>query len=246
VRVLTLDIETRPSLAYVWSLWDEGIPLARLKEAGSVVCVAWKWLDKPKMHFASDFHDGHESMIAQIHAAIDEADAIIHYNGTSFDIKHLNREFVLAGLAPPSPHRNIDLLSVVRRRFKFTSSKLDHVAAQLGLGTKETHSGFDLWVRCMADDPKAWVKMKRYNCRDVGMTEALYYRLLPWIQHHPNVGQYDGTGHVCPSCGSAEVVRRGVARTTAATYHRYQCKACGAWSRGADRLPAAKALRPAA
>lgn len=248
MRVLVLDIETRPSLAYVWSLWDENVPLQRLVETGSVVCFAAKWLDEKRVHFHSDFHDGHEAMVRAAWELIDEADAVVHYNGTAFDIKHLNREFALLGLDPPTAHRDIDLLSVVRRRFKFVSSKLQHVAEQFGLGSKVEHSGFDLWVRCMADDPKAWRIMRRYNVGDVRLTEALYRRLLPWIKHHPNRGVFDGIDHVCPSCGSADLMRRGHAHTPTAAYVRYQCKACGSYSRADKRDPEVErsTLRPAA
>jgi hypothetical protein len=35
----------------------------------------------------------------------------------------------------------------------------------------------------MADDPKAWALMGRYNRQDVKLLEKLYVALLPWIQN---------------------------------------------------------------
>lgn len=236
IRTLVLDIETGPHMAYVWKIWDETIPLQRLIESGTVLCFAAKWLDERKMHFYSDFHDGHEAMVEAAWKLIDEADAVIHYNGRSFDMKHLQREFVLAGMPPPSPHRDIDLLQVVRHKFKFVSSKLDHVARELGLGGKLDAGGFDVWIGCMQGDEKSWRKMRRYNIGDVRLTEALYRRLLPWIDRHPNVALYVGADRACPKCGAADdLTRWGFLRTNAGSFRRYRCGSCGAYSRDAKR-----------
>lgn len=236
MRVLTLDIETRPHLGHVWALWDQNVGLNQLVEVGSVICFAGKWLDERKVHFHSDHHDGHDEMLRRAWEMYDEADAVITYNGRSFDNKHLRREWLLAGLTPPSPHKDIDLLSVVRRQFKFASNKLQHVASELGIGSKVQHDGFDLWVRCMADDPTAWNLMRRYCKGDVQLTEQLYERLLPWVQNHPHHGLYDRNVNeagqaVCQRCGSAALTKRGYAYTNVSKFVRYRCKDCGSYSR---------------
>ena len=179
MKILVLDIETRPNMAYVWGLWDQNVGLNQTIETGTVISFAAKWYGKKKVHFYSDYHDGHETMVQAAWDMINEADAVVHFNGKAFDIKHLNREFILAGLTPPSPHKDIDLLSVVKQRFKFASNKLQHVSSELGIGSKIQHDGFDLWVRCIANDDKAWNLMRRYNKQDVVLTEQVYDRLRP-------------------------------------------------------------------
>jgi hypothetical protein len=236
VRLLTLDIETRPNLAHVWALWDQNVGLSQIVEVGSVICFAAKWHGERKVHFASDHHDGHEAMITRAHELMDEADGIIGWNSAGFDVKHLKREFVLAGLGPPSPHRDIDLLRTARRQFKFASNKLEHVATQLGVGSKVKHDGFELWTRCMADDPKAWAQMKRYCIGDVVLTEQVYDRLLPWIHGHPHPGLYGGPKAGCPNCGSMSVQIRGTYPTQACRYLKLRCNACGKYSRGPHRI----------
>lgn len=233
MRILTLDIETRPALAYIWRMFDENIPLARLEEAGETICFAAKWVDEKQVIFASEFHDGRAEMAQIARDLMDEADAIVHYNGTRFDMKHLRREIILHGIAPPSKHRDIDLLSVVRTQFKFDSNKLDHVASELGLGSKVKHDGFELWRQCMAGDPKAWKRMKRYCVGDVKLTEALFKVLQAWIPHLPNAALYDGGDHVCgnPLCGSTDLMRRGFAYTPTRKYQKWQCKSCGRYMR---------------
>ena len=236
-KVLVLDIETSPNMAYVWGLWDQNVGLSQLIESQTVLCFAARWLGTKKVIFHSDHHDGHEEMVTAAWELINEADAVVHFNGKGFDIKHLNREFVLAGLGPPSPHRDIDLLTVCRGRFKFPSNKLDYVSQALGLGGKQATGGMELWIKCMAGDAKAWDTMKKYNIGDIQLTEDLYYRLLPWIKSHPHVGLYTGDTHSCTNCGSKDLQRRGYARTPASVFQRYWCKTCGTWSRGAHRIP---------
>ena len=230
MRTLIIDIETRPNLAYVWGLWDQNIGLNQLHEVGSVISFAAKWHGDRRVIFASDFHDGHEAMVQSAWELLDAADAVVHYNGKAFDIKHLNREFILAGMTPPSPHTDIDLLATVRNRFKFQSNKLDFVSQQLELGQKVQHNGFELWLACMEGDDKAWATMRKYNIHDVRLTEHLYDKLLPWIKTHPNRNVVDGVKG-CPKCASTEFHKRGYAHTNAGSYRRFCCNKCGSFFR---------------
>jgi DNA polymerase elongation subunit (family B) len=231
MKILVLDIETRPSLGYIWQLWDQNVSLSQLVEVGEVICFAAKWLDKDKVFFKSVYHHSKKEMVETAWRLMDEADAIIHYNGKAFDIKHLNREFLLAGLTPPSPHKDIDLLSTARARFKFVSNKLDHVADQLGLGNKTEHSGFSLWVGCMQNDKASWAAMKEYNINDIFLTEKLYYILQPWVKNHPNMAIHNGYQDGCPNCGSSNYQKRGFYYTSLSRYQQVLCKDCGKWGK---------------
>jgi len=238
VKRLTLDIETSPNLADVWSLWNVNVGLSQLRQTGKVIAFAAKWHGSKRVEFYSDFHNGHADMVSAAHDLLNSTDVVIHYNGTKFDLPHLRREFLLADLAPHKPVAEVDLLNVVRRKFRFVSNKLDHVTRELGLAGKVAHSGHDLWVRCMANDPSAWALMKRYNVGDVKLTEELYDRLLPWIHNHPSAGLYtylDPMTCVLPGCGG-KLQRRGRRVTALSIYQQFQCTSCGAWSRGKTAL----------
>lgn len=237
MRILILDLETRPNLAFCWALWDQNIGLSQIVETGAVISFAAKWHGERKVLFYSDFHDGHGVMVQAAWDLMDEADVIVHYNGKAFDIKWLHREFVLAGLAPPSPHKDVDLLTVARSRFKFTSNKLDHVAQQLGVGAKVKHSGFELWVKCLEGDAQAWALMKKYNVGDCVLTERVYDRLLPWIAGHPHHGLYSESGtDCCPNCGGTDLEKRGFSYTALGRYQQFRCRTCGGWSKSGKRL----------
>lgn len=235
-RILTLDIETSAHVVNTWGLFDQTVGLNQLLVPTRVICFAAKWHGDKRVLFYSDFHDGHEEMIAQAWRLMNEADWLITFNGRSFDVKHLHREFLLAGLTPPSPHHDIDLLSAVRAKFRFASNKLDHVSQQLGIGAKKDTGGFDLWKACADGDAKAWNKMRTYCKGDVVLTEQVYDRLVPWIPRHPNRGLWsEEAGAACPKCGSTDLQRRGTRTTGAGVFARYQCNSCGAWSRSAKR-----------
>lgn len=238
VRVLTLDIETAPNLAYVWGLWDQNVGLNQLVEHVHMMCWVGKWYDSKQPIFYSEHKDGREAMIRAAHHALDEADIVVTYNGDRFDIKHLNREFAELGLAPPSPFRSIDLFKTVKKEFAFTSNKLDNIAQRLGLPGKLSHTGFDLWVGCMRGDEKSWELMERYNRKDVVITEKLYDRLRPWIKNHPHLAMFTGEEWACPSCGFSDLSnnRKGEAFTYVQRYKKYQCPKCGAWVRSNVRL----------
>lgn len=178
-----------------------------------------------------------EKMVSRVHALLDEADVVCHYNGKKFDIPTLNREFLLYGLDPPSQFKQLDLLQTTRQQFRFPSNKLDYVSQQLGIGSKTKHMGMEMWRDCMDGCDKAWKTMKRYNMQDVRLTEKYYKRLLPWIKNHPNWGVYlDADRPTCRNCGSQKVVKKGVERTNTLIYQRYKCTDCGTPLRGRKRL----------
>ena len=234
-RILLLDIETRPNLGYIWGLWQQDIGLHALVEVCEVICFAAKWLGKTRVEFYSVHDHGKDEMVLNAHRLLDEADAIMSYNGKSFDMPHLNREFLLAGLTPPSPYKQIDLFLTIKRQFNFPSNKLAYVSKALGLSGKASHEGFELWVKCMAGDEKAWATMRKYNKRDVTLLEELYEKLRPWVVNHPSFAAITGNDETCPSCGSEDLQRRGFAYTAQTAYRQYQCQACGRWSRGTKR-----------
>ena len=235
MKILLLDIETSPNTAHVWGLWQQNVSINQLMESSYVLCYAAKWLDEVDVHFDSVHQSKPKKMLKGIHGLLNEADAVVHYNGTKFDIPTLNKEFLLHSYNPPSPYKQIDLLRVVRSQFRFPSNKLDYVAQRLGLGQKHAHEGHSLWVKCMNGDKDAWERMQEYNIQDVVLLESLYNTLLPWIKAHPNRNLHSESA-VCPTCGSGAIQKRGQAISLSGSYQRYQCRDCGSWSQGVKSL----------
>ncbi|AFB70782.1 hypothetical protein MTPG_00031 [Methylophilales phage HIM624-A] len=196
------------------------------------------------MFFSSIMETTPRKMIKEIYALLEEADGVVTWNGARFDMPILNKEFLLLGLTPPSPYKDIDLLRTCRKQFKFPSNKLDYVAQALGLGEKVKHTGFDLWKECMAKDKEAWKMMKEYNIQDVVLLEKVYNKMLSWIRNHPNHNGYHA-GVVCPNCGSSNLIKRGVSCNTNTVYQRLRCKDCGKWSRSNKQMKDMKKLESA-
>ena len=231
MKILMIDIETTPMTAYTWGLWQQNVSLKQIVDHTEVMCFGARWYGKKKVVFKSIHHDGKQAMLESIHSLLDEADAVVGWNSASFDVKHLNREFLEAGMTPPSPFKNIDLMRAVKHNFRFPSNKLDYVAQKLGVGAKVEHSGFDLWIKCMANEPKAWAEMKRYQIQDVDLLIDLYDKLLPWIHNHPSFNLHNDIEISCTNCGSDNLERRGFHTTISGKYQRYQCRDCGRWLR---------------
>jgi predicted RNA-binding Zn-ribbon protein involved in translation (DUF1610 family) len=229
MRILLIDVETSANLAHVWGMWQQNVSLPMLVSPKAMISWAAKWYGEKTIHYA-DIYRNKRNYLQQLHKLLDEADVVVHYNGKQFDIPIINMAFVEARMLPPSPYRQIDLLTVARRKFKFASNKLAYVSQRLGIGSKIKHEGFALWEKCLKRDPKAWDKMRKYNMQDVRLLERLYRKLLPWISNHPNHGLVTSTSS-CPSCGSTALQKRGVCLTNACKYQRYQCQKCGSWSR---------------
>jgi len=237
MKILHLDLELAPNLATVWGIFKQNIAINQLLETSRVMCFSAKWHGDKKVIFHSEHRDGHIKMIENLHHLMDEADAIVTYNGNGFDLKVANREFLLYSMNPPAPYKSIDLLATVRKQFRFVSNKLDHVSKELGLGQKTKHEGHELWLKCMEGDDAAWKTMEKYNKQDVLLTEKLYNRLLPWIDGHPHHALYvDDSKPVCRNCGSEHIKKEGFTTTLLGKYQQYSCTDCGRWGRGGKMI----------
>lgn len=232
-KVLLLDLETSPNVAYVWGKWEQNV--IDYQKEWSIICFSAKWYEGKHItkcladyKGVGDWTDD-ERLVHDLWKLCDEADIICAHNGDSFDIKKMNAKFVKYGLTPPSPYKTIDTKKIAKRYFAFNSNSLDDLGKHLGLGNKVDTGGFELWLGCMRGDAKAWKKMKRYCKRDVVLLERIYLRLRPWMKTHPNVGIYQNDELVCPKCGSGDMNYRGYARSNVARYRKYQCQNCGGW-----------------
>lgn len=235
VRILTIDIETIPATGYFFELFNQNISLPQVTSPSRVGCFAAKWYGQKGIEFYSEHHDGRKKMIKEAHRLLSEADIVVHYNGVSFDIPHLNREFWLNGMSPPIPFKNVDLYRTVRRQFNFLSNKLAFVSEQAGIGEKVANEGMPLWIKCDAGDPSAWKKMRQYNIGDVRLTEQLYEKLLltGWIVNHPNVATIANRPKACPHCKSEKgMISRGPDNRGVTRRLRFQCKNCHSYVSG--------------
>lgn len=241
-RVVTLDIETSPLIAYCWGTWDQNIGLDMVKEEWSILSFSAKWMNDKKVIFkhtggrgAAKVRDD-KQLLKDLWAILDEADIVVTQNGKAFDIKKINARLIMHGFKPYSPIKVVDTKIIAKKVAAFTSNRLAWLSEKLNkTAQKDKHKqfpGFELWVECQKDNPKAWAEMRKYNSIDVLATEELYLRLRPWTTGHPNMAiYYDIATVACPKCASKNVQKRGRSFSQTGEYHRYRCNDCGGWSR---------------
>jgi RNase_H superfamily len=235
-RIVLLDIETAPSLGWVWQKWEANV--LDFKTDWYVLSYAWKVLGEKQVHVKGlddypDYNKDRENdknLLADLWKVMDAADIIIAHNGDSFDIPKINTRFIFHRMQPPSPYDTIDTLKIARSVFHFDSNKLDDLGHYLNLGRKLPHTGFHLWQGCMQGKSDAWKTMKKYNGQDVTLLEKVYVELRPWAENHPSVNQRNYTS--CPKCGSPERQSRGFRWSATTKKPQYQCKKCGGWYLG--------------
>lgn len=238
-KILILDIETSPNIAYVWRFWKENVGAKQVLENGKMLSFAAKWLDDDKIYYQDTQHGDEKHMLQILFQLLDEADIVVAHNGDKFDLPHIQGRGLVLGLKPPSPYKTVDTKKVAQYEFNFPSNSLEYLATVLELkNKKDGHKkfpGFELWIGVLANNPEAWEEMRDYNIQDILVLEELYLTMRPYMRRHPNVAVYVDEENVCPRCGEKDrLQRRGFAHTSTGRYQRYQCN-CGAWFRSRFR-----------
>lgn len=240
-KVLTIDIETSPHLCYSFQTRNVFIQPVQILEPTRMLSFAAKWEHKPGIEFHSefDFVDeailpmAHQEMVQRAFDLLDEADVVVGYNSDNFDLRHLRREFRLAGLGQPSPFASVDLWKVIKKEEEWLSHKLAYITERYHLTGKMDNDGWPLWIGCLAGDPKFWRQMRRYNKRDVVTTEELKQAVHDLVSM-PALALFDDEpileGH-CPICRE-QAQRRGYAYTKTRRYPRFYCPTDKKWFRG--------------
>lgn len=246
-NIKTIDIETAPTIAYVWKGWKENISPDQVLRDGAIISYAAKDLGKKAVRYDdnsanADYYDDHR-LAVQLWNELDEADIVIGHNAQRFDVRKINGRFLAHGLPPPSPYKVIDTYLHARQIAHFWSNRLAWISEVITTTAKDSHSafpGFKLWREALAGNPKAWATMRKYNPQDVVATEAVYLKLRPYMTGHPSLPLYsDGAG--CPRCGSDKLIEHGIMRARTRAYPMFHCNNCGSFSRGTKALASPRA-----
>jgi uncharacterized protein YprB with RNaseH-like and TPR domain len=240
-KVLFLDIETAPSLGWVWAKWQTNV--IDFKSDWYMLSYAYKWsTDKKVKTVGLDDFKGYKpeaendkELLLSLRGLLDEADIIIAHNGDGFDLPKINTRMITHRIQPPSPYKTVDTLRISRKVFQFDSNKLDDLGRYLKIGRKLPHTGFHLWKGCMSGDKASWKLMKEYNGHDVELLEEVYKLMRSWDPNHPRVNFERTADEACPACGSLKVQNRGFQVTALRRKQRYQCQDCSKWYLGSAK-----------
>lgn len=236
-RILLWDCETMPNIAAVWGKYEQDV--LWYESESYMFCFAYKWFGEARTHVVGlpDFKGYYKSprndkpLIEALYALFEQADIIIAHNGDSFDQKVANGRFLIHGLTPPAPYKQVDTLKISRRNFKLNSNKLDDLGRVLGVGRKQPTGGVELWHDVYNHDKKAIKKMLSYNIQDVKLLERVYLKLRPWATGHPSLSLIENRINACPTCASGPVVRCGLYFTKVNKVVNYRCNNCGAYAK---------------
>lgn len=236
-KILIVDIETAPKIAYVWRFWKENISPKQVKQHGHIMSFSAKWLGEGEIFYEENRKENDRKIVSRLCELLDEADMCVAHNGEEFDFKQIRARALVHGIKPPSPFKVIDTYKIAKKEFGFPSNSLEYLTGILNCKVKKDgHAkfpGFELWLECLKGNDAAWEEMKDYNVKDVLALEELYLKLRPWYTAHPNVAAYaeNQDRPRCPKCGSDHLHSRGYAYTTTGKYQRFQCQSCGGYSR---------------
>lgn len=237
-KILILDIETFPNIAYVWKFYKENVGAKQVLEHTQIASFAYKWLGEDEIYYFDQSVYPEGILLSLLVAILDAADIVVAHNGDRFDLPTIAGRALIAGIDPPSPFVTIDTRLAAKRYFNFPSNSLEYISKIFGVEEKGGHKkfpGFELWAECIKGNLEAWAEMKVYNIQDVETLEQVYLKMRPFIKDHPNVAIYDSSDNPstisCSRCGSHNIQRRGFAFTNTGRYQRYQCNSCGGWGR---------------
>lgn len=225
--------------------------LIKVKKDWELLSVSWRWQGKKQSHcFTREGQKTDKKVVEKIFKLFQRADLIVAHNGDKSDYRKIKTKFAYYGMGLPKINSSVDTLKVVKEHYLLNSYSLAYVCEYFGLGKKKDAGGFDRWLACIANDPKAWKEMAKYNKYDSVLVERLYeyLRKQGHITNHPTLQrivqpELVAKRGVCPHCGSTHVQKRGFMATQSRLYRQWQCQAptCQAWFRtGVERKKAAK------
>lgn len=232
-KILLFDIETAANEGKFWrSPWQTSI----IKITQQTHMLSWsaKWLGGKQTTKGLPDYKGYKpgsrddkALVAELWELLEQADVVVAHHGDKFDIPYTTGRAVINGLLPSKKLKSYDTRASAKRKFGFTSNKLNDIAQMLGLGTKiPIH--YEVWDACERGDEKAWALMKKYNAHDTKLLEQVYLKFRAWDQNHPNLNVImNRSTEACPACGSMNTRKRGWDATRTGRYQAYGCNDCG-------------------
>lgn len=244
-KILVFDIETAPLEVITWGIWDQNIPLSRIKKDWQVLAWAAKWLgDGPdKIEYMDTFKQkdmrDDSKILKRIHKMLDEADYVVGHNSDAFDVKKLNARFIQLGMQPPSGYKRLDTKKLAKKHFAFTSNKLEYITDKLCTKYKKLkHGKFPgnaLWDEFLKGNKKAQVEMEKYNKYDVLSLEEAFLKILPWESANLFQNYHNSELNIC-TCGSIDFKKSGFHITSSGKFQKFKCKNCGSEMRSKKNL----------
>lgn len=221
--------------------WDiEASNLAA--DFGIILCVGFKDVGggKPEVMNLLDYvgEDGdliraEKRLLKDVSARLLDTDVWLTHFGTHYDLPFVNTRLLYHNLPTlPANFAMLDTWKISRNRLKLRNNRLITISEFLGTEEEKNAIKPEQWIRALGGHTPSMRYIVEHCRRDVVVLAEVYNRLRPLVLDHPNRGLVDGRGG-CGVCGETKLQKRGFHLTRTRKYQRYQCAACGAWSKGA-------------
>lgn len=241
MKTLIYDLEVSPILGWAYEKYDTNI--LSIEHDYFLLSFAYKWLGEKQIHVVAlpDFPLYKKDpwndleLAKELHKVLGQAECVVGHNMDRFDQRKSNARMIAHGLTCPSFPRSIDTLKIARRNFAFTSNKLGDLAEFLKVPLPKMHVDPDQWIKAIKGDLKTWAHIKKYNKRDITVTEEVFKKLQTYAKVLPI--EIDGDMKCTnPHCMSYSYQKRGYRLTQTGRYQAYQCNDCGRWFQGTEAL----------
>jgi hypothetical protein len=231
-KVLVFDVETLPTLAYTWGVWNVNITKEKIVKEECLLSFAAKWLGDDRI--ISDVLTPKEAvnrddkrLSTNLWKLIEEAQVVITHNGKRFDIRKMNTRFWKHGLNRPSSYKVIDTLVTAKAVFGLLYNSMSYIA-EFKEADQKLDTEFALWIGCDNGNKDALIYMQTYNEQDVRTQEAIYMEMRGWMPNHPDLGVYQNLDGVCPVCLSGNKPKEiGFYVAKSNRYLEHRCLECG-------------------
>ena len=230
-KILLYDIETAPTLAWIWRTGKQFVSHDQIKEGqkSGIICICYKWADQKTVH-SLDWgiqKQNSEKMIESFGKILESADVAIAHNGDRFDLRQINTQRLLNEQPPIAWPTTEDTLKQFRKHFYLPSYSLDYLSKLL-TGSGKDRMGFQDWIDIVEKkDPKALEKMIKYCQKDVLKLQEVWEKQARFSKPKIHAGIASGVGRdSCPRCASESYQRYGFSLRIAGKYQKYLCAQC--------------------
>jgi uncharacterized protein YprB with RNaseH-like and TPR domain len=207
---------------------------------GYILCFGYKRLGeaKPKIVSITDFPlfkedcTNDREVVKAAAKILSEGDVWVTWYGKGFDVPLLNSRLIFHKMKPLPPVPHVDGWWIARFKMRLNSNRLATVSSFLEVSEKTPLTG-PKWIRAAAGHRPSIKYVTEHCAQDTVVLEEVYHRIKPLVSGHPNMALIVRDPDACPVCAvHGKMQKRGFSVTPTTINQRYQCQACGAWSKG--------------
>ncbi len=238
-KIVLYDIETLPCEGTFWGPgYNQTVSYAQIDQHAVIACAAWKVLGEDYVYYTDalkfkkapkesryKYTPDDRQVCIDIAKGLADADILVAHNGDKFDIRWINARCFYHNIGGVQYHKSIDTLKVARKELRLPSNKLDDISDYANIPGK-IKTDYNLWLRVLSGEKKAYQEMLEYCRVDVETLEANYLRLEQYNTRPIQSNQIESADAPCPFCGSTHKQSRG-RRLNQKTWRKiYHCQGC--------------------